>query len=164
LLLKPVDSQFFLSTRFISVPTFFRFFAGALFLVFFMWQRGITTTPWQVFSFVVLGICGIILMYSIWFTIATLLIWQSNVQNLIDLLGMITGVAKYPKEILRSLWGPIAAVLLPIILVVNTPTKALLGSVDLSDVLIVISLSMFCLVISHLFWNFALRSYGSASG
>ncbi len=162
-LLKPVDSQFMLSVRYINFPTFPRVIAALLFIFYLLSSNNIEVTFLQWIYFIVLSLFGLLLFYSVWYVFMTILLWQSHLTNLTDLLFHVMDTAKYPKDMYENLGQYISIFLLPFVLTITLPTKVLFGRASFVDVSIIMSVSVCLFLFSKFFWRFALRSYTSAS-
>jgi len=163
MLLKPVNPQFYATCFIFSLPNLARVFIGSIFLVLFMILTKTTITLAGMAFFLVLSLFGIILLYSLWLSYSTLLIWFPRLTNIIDFLYTINGMARYPVEMLKGLQYFLLFFVLPFALTISTPAKVFLrGGLDQDTViLIVFSLGLF--FISNQFFKFALRHYTSAS-
>lgn len=104
-----------------------------------------------------------LLFYSVWSCFITILLWQSHLTNLNDLLSHGMDTAKYPTEMYENLGQYITIFLLPFILTITLPTKILIGRASFIDVFLIMCVSVFLFFFSKVFWRFALRSYTSAS-
>lgn len=162
-LLKPVDSQFHISTTRISIGSFIRTITGGSFLIWWVTSHHYVIGPVQLISFLLLLGVGVCLMYSIWFIFITSLIWYPNLSNLTELLYTFNGFARYPAEMIRSSGSFLLFFFLPISLIVATPVKVLLQKNAWGDMSILFGLSIFLLYLSRIWWKHALKSYTSAS-
>lgn len=163
LLLKPLDSQFSLSLWIFNYTSIFRIIFGAALVAYFIQSLHIAVSVFSIIEFFIFGIFGIILLYSVWFMATTLLVWFPRLSNIIDLLYSINGITRYPKEMFLGI-GNIVTFLLPVILVVTTPTKILFAKVEITDVVLLLFFSFCLFLVSRKFWFYALKSYTSASG
>ncbi|MBI3955899.1 ABC-2 family transporter protein [Candidatus Gottesmanbacteria bacterium] len=163
LLLKPVDSQFMLSVRYINFPTFPRVIAAIVFIFYLLSSNNIEVTIYEWIYFIVLSLFGLLLFYSVWYVFMTILLWQSHLTNLTDLLFHVMDTAKYPKDMYENLSQYISIFLLPFVLTITLPTKVLLGRASFVDVSIIMVVSVCLFFFSKFFWRFALRYYTSAS-
>lgn len=164
LLLLPVDSQFSVSTRRINVFGILRSFIGAIFCIIIFQQLHATISLLQIVEFSILFILGIILMYSFWFAVLTLLIWNPTLSNLLDFLYINNAVTKYPQEMFKGGSELLYVALFPLTLVLVIPAKILLMRATLLDIFWLVILGLVFFICSRKFWKFALRSYTSASG
>ncbi|MEK9143781.1 MAG: ABC-2 family transporter protein [Patescibacteria group bacterium] len=162
-LLKPVNSQFLLSVRYINFPTFPRVIAAVLFIFYLLSSNNIEVTFLQWIYFIVLSLFGLLLFYSVWYIFMTILLWQSHLTNLTDLLFRVMDTAKYPKEMYENLGQYISIFLLPFVLTITLPTKVLFGRASFADASIILVVSVCLFFFSKFFWRYALRHYTSAS-
>ncbi len=162
-LTKPADDQFLLSFWRFSYSSLARVLLGIGFTLWMIIKNEIALTLMGIIGFFVLMIVGIVIIYAIWFTTITLTIWFPRLSNLVHLLFLVTGFARYPAEMYYGLKTYILFFLLPIILVVSTPTKALLNKTLQGEVLDLIAFAIMLFFCSRLFWKFALKHYTSAS-
>lgn len=162
-LLKPIDSQFFLSTRFVNYASFIRILMGTILMIYLLQKNKIEINLINVLLFVVFLICGIILMYSIWYIVITTTIWASRLSNIVELLYSTASISKYPPEMYKEISFYLFLFLLPLILVIATPVRFLFGRFDVQTALVMIVLTAVLLVVSRKWWKFALKHYTSAS-
>jgi len=164
ILVKPMDSQFLLSFNMMNFPGLFRTLLGAAILIYTLSLSHITVSAINVMGFFVLGLCGLALIYSFWFIVVTFLIWYPRLSNLIDLMYNVTGITRYPPQMIQGIKNYVLVFLLPLTLTIATPTRVLLNKVLYGDVMSLLFFTVLIFFISRLFWKFALRFYTSASG
>lgn len=163
ILIKPMDSQFLLSFWLINFTGLFRTILGLAVLIYMFSVNHITVTIINIFGFLVLGFFGLILIYAFWFITATFLIWYPRLSNLIELLYSLTGISRYPPQMIYEIKNFFLFFLLPLTFVMSTPTKALLNKVLLGDITGLLFCTVLIFFLSRWFWKFALRYYTSAS-
>lgn len=163
ILLKPIDSQFAVSLWMVNFATIFRILMALGYTIWIMGQLHLTVTVLQLFLFVLLAFSALILLYSLWFLILTNLIWFSNMTNLVLFMYSFESMARFPKEMLQQLSSFLFVFVMPLALVINTPSRALLARLDYKDVLVVLVLAAGLWTASRWYWRFALRHYTSAS-
>ncbi len=163
ILLKPIDSQFLLSFHIINYATIPRFLGGILFVIYFLRRIGISLNLFDVAMFSIFTCIGILLLYSVWYLLVTITIWQSHLSNITDFLFDFTSSAKYPKEMYLDIKQIVIFVFVPLTLVVTTPTKIFLHKVSISDMIWTSILAAVFFIASRKFWKFALKFYTSAS-
>jgi ABC-2 type transport system permease protein len=163
ILVKPIDSQFLLSLKTINFAGLFRTILGLIILIYMLNVTHITLTIVNIASFLALGVFGMLLIYSFWFITATFLIWNPQLSNLINLLYNLTGITRLPPQVVYETKNYLLFFLIPLTIVISTPTKALLHKVLLGDVIVLLFASVTIFMISRIFWRFALRHYTSAS-
>ncbi len=163
-LLKPIDSQFYLSMRWVNFTSIVRIVLGVGFLYFITRSISLGISMISLLFFFFLLLIGLALLYSIWFIAATLLIWFPRLSNIIDLMFNVSGMTRYPGELYKNASAYLFFVLLPIILIVTTPVKFLFQKTSFIDISELAIFALLFFVLSRYFWKFALRFYTSASG
>lgn len=163
ILVKPMDSQFLLSFWHMNFAGLFRTLLASIVLIYMLHIIHVTITLVNTLGFLVLGIFGLILVYSFWFITTTTLIWYPRLSNLIDLLYQITGITRYPPQMVYSVKNYLLFFLLPLTFVVATPTKVLLHKVLLGDIAGLLFFTVLIFLISRWFWQYALKFYASAT-
>lgn len=166
-LLRPVNSQFFVSLRFVSLENLGQF-AGALALLGY--GLSLRRTPvhvWDVLTYAGLLACGVVLFYAISLTAMTLSFWLVRVDNLFVGLETVFSIARTPIDIFRA-WGALPrfflTYILPLAFLAAMPVKALFGHIDQGRTLAAgVGLAGLFFTLSAVFWRYATRSYSSAS-
>lgn len=163
-LLKPIDTQFWMSLRYFNLGAFVRVpvAIGVTAYILHLLHQTVIFGDILFFSFILL--CGLIGLYSIWFLTMTILIWFSNLTNLEEFLNSLNGITRYPKEIFENVSLFFLLVFLPITLVVSVPTKILLHEQTYLEMSLVIFFAIILFIASRYFWKYGLRFYSSASG
>jgi ABC-2 type transport system permease protein len=163
ILTKPIDSQFLLTSLYITYTHLIRLVIGSGFLVYMLNLLHIRVTPFLFIGFLSLVFFSVMILYSVWMIVMTLTIWFPKLSNLSDLLYQVNGVARFPQEIYRGASSYLLFVLFPLTLIVTTPVKFLLQKALFGDIFALMVSAMTLWFISRLFWRFALRYYTSAS-
>lgn len=163
LLIKPADSQFLISFWRFSYSSLFRILLGAGFVIYILRTVNMALSLFSVIKFIIFLGFGVCILYSIWLLVCTIIIWQTNLSNLVDFLYTFNIVIRYPREMFQAAGSFTLYFLLPLTFVIVTPTKALLGKMSSVDLLGLIFFAVILLFISRKFWRFALRYYTSAS-
>lgn len=163
LLLKPIDSQFLVSFYIQNYPNLIRVLLGVLLLFVYLHATHLTFSLIGWMGFLCFICFGVVLLYALWMFYSTFLIWFPRLTNIIDFLFTINGMARYPSEMMKKLNMGILLFVIPFSLSVATPVKILVRGTFDSDVIYLMVISIGMLVVSRLFWLFALRHYTSAS-
>lgn len=161
ILLKPVSSQFWLSTRVVSpwgIP-------DILFGLLIIGYAG-TRLHLGVVNYMA-GIppllCGILSLYSLWFMLAATSIWFVKVYNVTEVLRGLLEAGRYPIIAYPAAYRVFFTFVVPVTFLTTVPAQALLNRLDSSWFLISLALSLGLLWMSKQIWRFALRFYTSAS-
>ena len=162
-LLKPIDSQFFISLKKISPSGFLEILLGICLLLYCMRINQINFN----FNFLILClitvICSICILYSLWFFISTTTIWFVKTWNATEVLRSFLYIGRFP---LNSFSFPLRiffSVFIPIAFITSIPSEAFLGISELWKIFLEILVAIVFLITSRKFWLFALKYYTSAS-
>lgn len=160
---KPLDSQFLITLWHIRFHNLFRTIIISIYGYILMKSMNYTISINIIFIFIILLLLGLILMYSIWMLFSTLIIWFTNLTNLVDLLYFTNQLSRYPREMYLNVGNHLLLTILPFTFIAIPSTKALAGKIIAGEIggLFIFSLSFF--FVSRFFWKYALRYYTSAN-
>ena len=162
-LLRPIDSQFYVSLHAANINSLFRTFLGTVFAITIITIYHIPVALTGVLGFIAASFFAMILLYSIFFTLNTMVIWAPRLDNLNEVFYTLRSLGRYPRNTFRQL-GEFGFVLLsPFVIILSTPTKFLLGRGSLYDFGELVLLALVMFTIARLFWKFAIRFYSGAS-
>lgn len=163
ILLKPIDSQFFISFQFINPSKLARIIMCVCIMIYLSHAAQLTISFLQVAVFTILILIGFIGIYSLWFAVSAIIIWYSKLSNLTDLLFEVTNTIRYPRDVFFELNLMFGIFLIPLTFFVIPATEALLGRSYYQGAFILILSSVLLFFFSRIFWRFALRSYTSVN-
>lgn len=164
ILLKPCDSQFLLSCWYFNYTGLTRVILGIIFTTIVMISLHVQINLLSIVLFLGLSLFSLSIFYSLSYIVITFTIWYPRLSNLSDFLYSALGISRYPKIMFQELQGYIFFLVLPITLTVTVPVQYIFHKVSTIDTLLLIGFGTGFLLISHVFWKFALRFYTSASG
>lgn len=160
-LLKPISSQFWLSTKTISPWGFPDLLFGIILIVYAGNKLGLTWSDY-LSSLIPLSF-GIVILYSLWFILGATSIWFVKVYNVTEVLRGLLEAGRYPMVAYPAIYRFFFTFVVPVAFLTTIPAQAML---DRSEVIWGISAAILAgllFVFSILFWRFALRFYTSAS-
>jgi ABC-2 type transport system permease protein len=163
LLLKPIDSQFYIASRRIRLLYVVRLVLGIGICIFIANNKDLHMTPGSIIYGSVLLIIGALCLFPLIFSIATLAIKYPRLDGLIDMTYSFRNAMQYTPEMFQKFHPATFVLLLPYLLIASIPTKALLGKSTLIDTITLCGMTVGALLFSRLLWNYALRHYTSAS-
>lgn len=164
LLLQPISTQWIVSIRQMRPIAFLRVPLGIILLALLALSGRIPTpTVYGIVSSVILVGASEILIYSVWFMVATLLIWLPTMSNIVELLYQINVMSRYPYDFYREITWWVALCTFPFSIAIAVPYRALVGRASLAEMVILILTAGVFFAASRSFWHHALRSYSSAS-
>lgn len=162
-LLKPVDSQFMVSSQRYEPWNVFDVLGAIGLALYALDLRGYWPSAGDVALGLVLLIAGVLAMYSLWIICAAASFWVVRLDNLVYLLGAIFDTARWPVQVFRGVWRFVFTIVIPVAVMTTFPAMALLGRLDAKRALATIGGALVMLAISRLVWRAAIRNYTSAS-
>ena len=162
-LLKPIDSQFFISLKKINPSGFLEIILG-IFLLFYCIRINEINLNFISFTLFLTTIgCSICILYSLWFFISTTTIWFVKTWNATEVLRSFLYIGRFPLTSFSFSLRIFFSVFIPITFLTTIPSEVFLGLAQLWKVLLEILISWIFLFTSRKFWYFALKYYTSAS-
>ena len=160
-LLKPISSQFWLSTKTISPWGLPDLLFGAILIVY---AGNKLRLGWYSYlaSLIPLGF-GIIILYSLWFILGATSIWFVKVYNVTEVLRGLLEAGRYPMVAYPTIYRFFFTFVVPVAFLTTVPAQAMLSRSELSWVFGAAILAGALFLFSIFFWRFALRFYTSAS-
>ena len=161
-LMKPADAQLLVSVRRVDPSRVWDLFAA---IGVAAWGLSGVPTPGldDLFFALVLGISGLMALYSLWIVAISASFWFVQVDNLRFLLSAVGGTGRWPVNLFPSLIRWSLLVVIPVGLVTTLPAAALLGRWTLPMVALAMGVALFNVLASRYVWIRALSSYTSAS-
>lgn len=163
LLVKPINSQFFISLRFPRITALLDVLPGIFIIFFAVLHINITVNYVNIFVFIISLFCGSVIFYSIMFIIATFSIWLKGFYSLPDLFYIIREPLGIPIDILGKTTSFILTFVFPLAFIVTVPVKVFLGKESIFYSFGSFFVAAFLFYFSIWFWNFSLKHYTSAS-
>lgn len=162
-LTKPLDSQFWVSTRRFNFNEIGMVLSSFGFLAVGLVQNHMTPSFAQWASWFVLMICAIAIYYSFNLLLMSLGIWFVRVDNLWALAETTMWVARYPTDIYSAMFQRLFLFVIPLTFMATAPAKMLVKGFDgyllLLGIIWAVGFSLF----ARWVWFRALRDYSSAS-
>ncbi len=162
-LLKPIDSQFFISLKKINPSGFLEIMLGFLLLLFCIRINQIDLNLGILTFSLITVICSISILYSLWFFISTTTIWFVKTWNATEVLRSFLYIGRFPLNSFSLPLRIFFSVVIPIAFITTIPSEVFLGFSELWKILLEIFVAVVFLFTSRKFWLFALKFYTSAS-
>jgi ABC-2 type transport system permease protein len=160
-LLKPIGSQFWLSSRMIS-PWGIPDLIFACILIAYAGRRlGLDLSNYLSSTLPILF--GIISLYSLWFMLGATSIWFVKIYNVTEVLRGLMEAGRFPMVAYPATYRFFFTFVVPVAFLTTVPAEAMLGRSEVVWVVGAGALAVGLLFTSAIFWRFALRFYTSAS-
>jgi ABC-2 type transport system permease protein len=162
-LLKPIDSQFWVSLRCWSIWGLPEMALGLGLALVGLVRSGARPGLGDLAVALLLLGCGVAILYSLWFILAATSIWFVKVWNATEVLRSLLGVGRYPISAYPPALRVLFTAVLPIAFLTTVPAEALLGRTTPVWCAASTVLALLALAGSRVVWRMALRHYTSAS-
>ena len=162
-LLKPIDSQFFISFKKFAPSGILEIFLGIFLMLYCININKIKLNILFLTSGFITVACSICILYSLWFFISTTTIWFIKTWNATEVLRSFLYIGRFPLSSFSFSLRIFFSIFIPIAFITTIPSEVFLGLAQQWKVLLEILICMIFLFTSRRFWKFALRYYTSAS-
>lgn len=162
-LVKPVDSQFFISFRHIVIWKLADILIGFAIVAAGVYGAGISPTIPDMLAFVLLMLASVVTLYSLWMGVMTLSFWFVKVENLSFLFSSFFETGRYPVQLYRGWLRILLTYVFPVAVMTTFPAASLIGKIGPGQVAVSLGIASATFVLTRLFWKRALRFYTSAS-
>lgn len=160
-LLKPIDSQFWLSTHTLSPWGLPDLLFGLIVLGYAGVRLGLKGTD-GLLGVIPIGF-GLLILYSLWFMLGATSIWFVKIYNVTEVLRGLMEAGRFPMVAYPVAFRFFFTFVVPVAFLTTVPAEVILGRGDPVWTIGAGGLAIALLYFSRLFWQFALRFYTSAS-
>ncbi|GAA6624056.1 ABC transporter permease [Scytonema sp. NUACC26] len=160
-LLKPIRSQFWLSTHTVSPWGLPDVIFGSIIIGYAGQQLGLGINDYLKSAIPLFS--GFVILYSLWFMLGATSIWFVKIYNVTEVLRGLLEAGRYPMVAYPTAFRFFFTFVVPVAFLTTIPAEAMLGRSQISGMLAAGVLALVLFFISTRFWRFALRFYTSAS-
>lgn len=160
-LLKPISSQFWLSTRAVSPWGLPDLIFGSAIVVYAGVEIDLSLSDYLVSAVPILF--GLMILYSLWFMLGATSIWFVKIYNVTEVLRGLLEAGRYPMIAYPAAYRFFFTFVVPVAFLTTVPAQAMLGRTEVEWLIGAGTLAVGLLLVSGWFWQFALRFYTSAS-
>ena len=162
-LLKPIDSQFWLSVRSVSLWGIPNIVMGAALIVYSLLSRE-TVPPLIGVAFGLLALAlAVLMLYSLGYLLSTISIWYIKLYNITMAMQALVETGRYPITAYPAAYQGFFTFVLPVAFMTTVPAQLMTGQGGTGWLLGAVVVAGLLLAMSIGFWRFALRYYTSAS-
>jgi ABC-2 type transport system permease protein len=160
-LLKPISSQFWLSTHTLSPWGVPDLIFGVVVIGYAGNRLGLQPGHYLL-SLIPLGF-GFLILYSLWFMLGATSIWFVKIYNVTEVLRGLLEAGRFPMVAYPAAYRVFFTFVIPVAFLTTVPAEVILGRGDWLWTVAAGALAVILFYVSQLFWRFALRFYTSAS-
>ena len=162
-MLMPVSLLFLVSLESIDVQDFLSFLPTLGFLGYVLWRMDLPLTASGVALYLVLMAAAVAFLFAAVLAVASLSFWTTQSRGLARIFDNAMKVGRYPLDIFEGFARVLFAYVLPLVLIAQVPSQALIGTLTPGGALFALAFTAAALAGSLLLWRRGLRAYSSAS-
>lgn len=162
-ILKPINSQFYVSFRRVVVWRLADITLGLLLVAVAMVKLAAAFSPARLVMFLVMLSAGAVIIYSFWLVLATLAFWLTRVNNMEMVFWNVFEAGRYPVDIYRPMIRLGLTYVVPLAFITTFPAAALVGRTEFSGLALATLFAAGSLSVASSFWRYGLRHYSGAS-
>ncbi len=162
-MILPVNLLFMVSLEELDLMDFFSFIPAVAFLVYVLDRLGLAFTWLQALGYCLLLVNAIVFIFSVVLIISAISFWTVQSYGLARMFDNLLKIGRYPLDIFEGFWKIIFVYLLPLVLIAQVPSQALLATLSPGFVVFGFSVTLAFLIVSLSLWKAGLRNYLSAS-
>ncbi len=163
MLLKPIDSQLFVTTGKYWLGSLSSMAVGAALIVYGYAHEPHLITLLSVLGYVGIMALAVVFLYVIFLFIQTLLFYTDYLQVGESLWITFHEYGQYPRQLYQGGVGIIFNIIIPITLMGSVPVEILYGKMPLPMILVYTLVVGILFLLSRLFWLHSLKRYASSS-
>ncbi len=160
---KPIDTQFWVSTRKFSFDQIGTLVAGLVMVAVGVREAGVSPGVLQWFAYITLIGCSLAIFYSFNLALMTTGIWLVRVDNLWVLGESMIQISRFPLDIYGAGLQRFFMFAVPLGFLGTVPARQLVQGFDGTTVLLGVAWAVATVWLSRRFWRFAITHYTSAS-
>ena len=162
LLTKPVESQFFVSLQMVSITYIPNLLIGLAWLI---WSFGKVpdVSYFNLIWLLLLVPCAALVVYATRFMFATTALFLTRAENVQYLWFQLYKLGQRPDSVYPMWLRYILVSAIPMAIVASLPARIVVKNESPLLALWIVLMTVFLLWCSHLYWNFGLKRYTSAS-
>jgi ABC-2 type transport system permease protein len=117
----------------------------------------------NIFYFLILIICGVLVIYSLWVVLIALTFWFVKFDNNVTILQALMDSGRYPATVYPPWLRLIVTYLVPIAVATTIPLQGLRGELDGARVLVFIGVASAAFLVATQVWKAGVHRYSGAS-
>lgn len=162
-ILQPISSMFLITFSRINIWRLWDIPVAITLIVIGINQSGDITTPLSILYFILLTICGAVVIYSLWIVMIAFTFYFTKFDNNVTLLQALLDAGRYPVSVYPPWLQIIVTFIVPIAVATTIPVRGLRQDLDTLQVLMFMGIAMASLFVATLFWKAGLKKYSGAS-
>ena len=162
-MILPVNLLFLSSFEELDLQDFFGFIPSLGFLGYVLYRLDISFSFIHAITYTLLVFNALVFLFSLILIIATISFWTTQSYGLARIFDNLLKIGRYPLDIFQGFWKVVFIYFLPLVVIAQVPSQALLKTLSPWFVLFAFSVTGVLLMFALSFWKVGLKNYLSAS-
>jgi ABC-2 type transport system permease protein len=163
ILLKPANSQFMISTRYVRIAGVGGVLLGLILVGVGAVRVGEHVGAFEVLAFALTLACGLALVYSLLMVLSTLSFWLVRIENLLAIFWSFLDAGRFPVDIYPGWLRLTLSTIVPIGIAVTISAEAVAGRLDGVRLATMVGGTGAVWLFAAWFWRQGVKSYTGAS-
>jgi ABC-2 type transport system permease protein len=159
----PVNLLFLTALEDIDMIDLFSFIPCLSFLIWVIWRMEWAFTWFQLLLYLLLLANALVFLFALVLLTSAISFWTTQSQGIAKILDNLLRISRYPLDIFEGFWRAVFIYVLPLVLIAQLPSQALLKALDPAIVFSAFAFSAIFLTAALFLWKAGLRNYTSAS-
>ncbi|NIO21762.1 MAG: hypothetical protein GTN76_13800 [Candidatus Aenigmarchaeota archaeon] len=162
-MILPVNLLFLSSFEQLDLADFFSFIPSLGFLGYVLHRLEFGFSWTHAVIYVALLINALVFLFALVLVISTVSFWTTQSYGLARILDNLMKIGRYPLDIFEGFWKVLFIYFLPLVLIAQLPSQALLKTLSPGFVIFSFFATGSLLIFALSFWRIGLRNYMSTS-
>jgi len=162
-MILPMNLLFMASLEDIDLTDFFSFLPSLGFLGYVLYRLEFTFSWTQFLAYIALLVNALVFLFAVVLIVATISFWTTQSYGLARIFDNLLKIGRYPLDIFEGFWKVVFIYFLPLVLIAQIPSQALLQTLSSGFVLFAFAVTGVFLILALGFWRTGLKNYLSAS-
>jgi ABC-2 type transport system permease protein len=160
---KPHDTQLLVSVKKINIWRFIDICLGLGVLIYALVKIGAVIGGWEAAAFILMLICGGVIIYSFFLILATLSFWFVRMENILLIFQSMYEAGRWPVSLYPPWLRYGLTFVIPVAFATTVPAEAITGRLEWLTMVIAVAIAVFLIVVSRVIWKIGLRHYTGTS-
>ncbi len=162
-LLKPLPSFFRPLFGHIDIMDFITLIPLSGFMIWYVIYHNLSAGLVSIIYFVLLILASLILGFGFHLFVSSICILTTEIDHLVWVYRDLTAMGRFPTDIYRGFVRFLVVFVIPVVLLITFPAKAVVGLISPLQVVLSLAVSLILAGLSLKFWYWSLKRYTSAS-
>jgi ABC-2 type transport system permease protein len=162
-LLMPANSMFLVTFSRMVIWRVWDLLLGAILIGIGINLGGGGASPLNVFSFVLLALSGVVILYSLWIVMIAVTFWFIKFDNNVTILQALLDTGRYPSSVYPAWLRVIVTFVVPVAVATTVPMQALRGELAPWQIVLFLGFGAASLAVAMRVWRAGVQKYSGAS-